>query len=544
MDVVRSNFEVILPQIEAALEKSEFIAIDTEFTGLAANDNQQPSLFDAPCERYTKLKRMVNQFLVCQFGVSAFVKSQEYSNTYEAHTYNFHLYPSSFGQQHDIRFTCQASSLEFLCNHRFDFNKFVYEGISYLNGNQRAELQELCLKNHVKIASSLNKVIEQDFLCPNCDKIEEWLKENKTNTLILDCHGVFFQFLLYQDIRKKFANLDCEVQPHGKLLVKRESLEKEQQADYDEQIMRIVQSFCGFTRVFELFVKLKKPLVGHNLFTDILFMYEKFNSFLPDDYKIFKRNIHELFPFIIDTKHLAFALNRHEILCESELFKKTNLEELYSELSSHKGLYYVLYTPTIVHSKLCQKYVNSHNIHEAGYDAYISGYVFLRMAHILTAKTSGSTFDGAAEFRQYFDAVKSYGNIVNISRATVPFLNLAGEDPKSIRPRWLHISRRRSLKRLTAGQILKELDRFGSLDVKVLDDQRALVATGHSKVSQRILKALRRHKQLKARNYYPLLDSPNIRTFLWAGGVATAAVTFFGVVAAVCYGKEKLNETS
>ncbi|CAB4014879.1 RNA-directed DNA polymerase from mobile element jockey, partial [Paramuricea clavata] len=132
---VRSNFEDVLPQIEKALQESEFVAIDTEFTGLAVNESQRPSLFDTPCERYMKLKRMVGQFLVCQFGISAFIKSQEYPNTYEARTFNFHLFPSSFGQI-DVRFTCQASSLEFLCNHKFDFNKFVYEGISFLNKNQ------------------------------------------------------------------------------------------------------------------------------------------------------------------------------------------------------------------------------------------------------------------------------------------------------------------------------------------------------------------------------------------------------------------------
>ena len=46
------------------------LAIDAEFTGLAANESQRPSLFDTPCERYQKVKRMVSQFLVCQIGSS------------------------------------------------------------------------------------------------------------------------------------------------------------------------------------------------------------------------------------------------------------------------------------------------------------------------------------------------------------------------------------------------------------------------------------------------------------------------------------------
>lgn len=45
-----------------------FSAIDAEFTGLTLNESQRPSLFDAPCDRYRKLKQVVGHFLVSQFG--------------------------------------------------------------------------------------------------------------------------------------------------------------------------------------------------------------------------------------------------------------------------------------------------------------------------------------------------------------------------------------------------------------------------------------------------------------------------------------------
>ena len=85
---------------------------------------------------------------------------------------------------------------------------------------QRIELEELCLKNHVKIESALNRLvvfldnldldsdagrpistrivflrhrgIEQDFLVPQRNKIEKWLKEknqSSSNTLVLECQG-------------------------------------------------------------------------------------------------------------------------------------------------------------------------------------------------------------------------------------------------------------------------------------------------------------------------------------------------------------------
>ena len=39
------------------------------------------------------------------------------------------------------------------------------------------------------LVSLLHRGIEQDFLLPQRNKIEEWLKENKSKTLVLECQG-------------------------------------------------------------------------------------------------------------------------------------------------------------------------------------------------------------------------------------------------------------------------------------------------------------------------------------------------------------------
>ena len=46
-------------------------------------------------------------------------------------------------------------------------------------------------------------------------------------------------------------------------------------------------------------------LVGHNMFTDLIYFYRCFFGALPDDIREFMRIIHKLFPLIIDTKYLA-----------------------------------------------------------------------------------------------------------------------------------------------------------------------------------------------------------------------------------------------
>ena len=52
--------------------------------------------------------------------------------------------------------------------------------------------------------------------------------------------------------------------------------------------------------------------------------------FCIDDYDNFKRDIHKLFPYIIDTKHIAFALNRHEVSDKDCIFQLDITEIFYT----------------------------------------------------------------------------------------------------------------------------------------------------------------------------------------------------------------------
>lgn len=51
--------------------------------------------------------------------------------------------------------------------------------------------------------------------------------------------------------------------------------------------------------------KKNQVIVGHNLFTDLIFIYKTFIADLPDSIEEFQERIHQLFPQIIDTKYLS-----------------------------------------------------------------------------------------------------------------------------------------------------------------------------------------------------------------------------------------------
>lgn len=68
-----------------------------------------------------------------QIGITAFSFDRD-ENSYGGDSYNFYVYPRSFSLVNK-KFVCQASSLQFLAVHGFDFNKvnifkFVYFNLS------------------------------------------------------------------------------------------------------------------------------------------------------------------------------------------------------------------------------------------------------------------------------------------------------------------------------------------------------------------------------------------------------------------------------
>lgn len=81
-----------------------------------------------------------------------------------------------------------------------------------------------------------------------------------------------------------------------------------------------------------LFTRLKKHrtvLVGHNLFTDLVYFYACFIGKLPDRVEDFEGIMHHLFPIIIDTKYIATHGN------DNSPMSRSSLEELDEALAEY-----------------------------------------------------------------------------------------------------------------------------------------------------------------------------------------------------------------
>ncbi|XP_015760232.1 PREDICTED: poly(A)-specific ribonuclease PARN-like domain-containing protein 1 [Acropora digitifera] len=394
VEVVQNNFEDLFPEIKSLIEKSAFVAFDTEFTGLHTTDASQPSLFDDPDTRYKKLKKTASQFLITQFGLTAFVQSQEDPNKYVAHAFNFFLYPHSFGPI-DCRFLSQASSLEFLCQHNFDFNKFIYQGVPYLSNDQAA----LLFRYHengdldTSFQSQTLRMIDENVLDTCCVNLEEWLLSAQDGDEIeLKPGSCQDQYLFLEEIKRRFTGIRCHVSNQFKVIVTKLPTINGCNATSCKNLItqeqeKVLKAMTGFSRVFQVLVSCKRPLVGHNILTDLMLTYEKFYKPLPESFKDFKLEISKLFPGIYDTKFLAFEIRRNPAITQCNFLDDTNLEKLHAALSSKDAQFFALFAPSIPLDEKCHRY-NEKLAHEAGYDSFLAGFVFLRMAHLLASKSS------------------------------------------------------------------------------------------------------------------------------------------------------------
>ncbi|XP_075815414.1 poly(A)-specific ribonuclease PNLDC1 [Microtus pennsylvanicus] len=519
MDVGADEFEQSLPLLQELVAGADFVGLDIEFTGLRSNLSrpQQISLFDLPSEWYVKTRQSVQQFTICQIGLSVFSSIEGESNKYVAHSCNFFLFPTTFGIL-DSEFSFQASSVQFLNQYGFDYNKFLKNGIPYMNEEQEKKIKHSILRGNWRVRSSLDK----DQIKVVIDKVTQWLDlAEEGDQMTLPGIAGFQAFEVQLVLRQALPNIWTVLKDEG-VIVKKVSQPHRWYLEHDscDQIScwkeQILLSARGFSVFFQMLVKAQKPLVGHNMMMDLLHLHEKFFRPLPESYDQFKQNIHSLFPVLIDTKNVT-----KDIWKELRFPRVSNLSEVYDVLSSNlnptknSG-------PEIIHARQCKKYAETKCPHEAAYDAFLCGSVLLKVAHLLLERVHGTVpvEDDESTFPQYLEVLAPYVNQVNLIRAGVPKINFSGPDYPSIRPPVLILTVRR-WPGVSEHQVYREFQNLCKFDVRRFTRSQFLLLTNKFKDARNVLKEYRSHPTLQVSLYRYWRHSPNIICLLQVCGIVT-----------------------
>ncbi|KAG0362196.1 hypothetical protein BGZ54_008717 [Gamsiella multidivaricata] len=355
MEILKDDFETKLPLLQKAIAECDFVAVDTEMTGLASPANV-PKYQDSLASRYSKISISASNFLVIQLGVCTFTWSEE-AGGYEARPFNFPCFPASsdVNRSGERFFKCQSSSLEFLLSNGFDFNKWIRHGIPYLT---RQEEETYIVRKKEKTAvlatttSTANNIPIDDrnreFITSTVVKIRGWFENSTETTLTISAPNSFFRRLVYQILRSDF-NDELHATPNSQartMTIQRLTDEIRQQ---QEEAKVVKAPMLNLRRVLDTISDARKPLIGHNCFLDLMQITQQFLWDLPLDLDDWKR----------------------AVMLEWNFRYQADASVSDAENDSVDG----------VAAKSATKDTNNEiKYHEAGYDAYITGQAFLRFA--------------------------------------------------------------------------------------------------------------------------------------------------------------------
>lgn len=300
----------------------------------------------------------------------------------------------------------------------------------------------------------------------------------------------------------------------------KERLECESNNNKLEYQENYLKSLNGFSRIFDILTASKKPLIGHNLFLDLLTMYHQFYEDLPGSYKSFKKNLNGLFPNIYDTKFIAFELNR----LKNKDSSSTSLGSLFDRYQDKEN---VFHPPHIIFEpKGIYKSVDEQHPHDAGWDSYMTGFIFLKMTDELIRIQRKHKYLMNITSLEIFSAVDRWKNLVCIARARIPHLNLQGDDPPSKRPPLLFVSSYGN-KRLGAHELNTAFRNYEPLHKIPFNTHSALIAVPNYTSLRRILVDFSSSPEFKVEKYSLFKHHRGFRTCIMAGVFVPVAITIW-----------------
>ena len=315
----------------------------------------------------------------------------------------------------DNELKAHPASLKFLNESNFDFNILIKKGLHFnkLQNKEKIEKtlkeKKILLSNGAMFLSKENesKLIEKIISLANYidngnkDSPQELFFDNKR--IMIFFLGCNFKKLLCCDnfiitkstnkentiivtkkenasLTEKFKNKYNSIK--GFEIAIKEEPNKIYECRYqlgclnksDEKIQELVEDELGFSLFIDYLCKKKIPIIGHNIYYDMMFVYDKLIGDLPDDFYTFKQKVHGYFPKIYDTKYISTALKQKS---KKYNIEKTSLDAVYKTILKDKFDTYVDFFPDAPNGFCLYNDMERDKLHDAGYDSIITGRCFI-----------------------------------------------------------------------------------------------------------------------------------------------------------------------
>ncbi|CCW68291.1 unnamed protein product [Phytomonas sp. Hart1] len=438
MQVIYNTFAATLPYFVKLLKTCDFYAFDEEMTGVALPNTSDLITFST-AESYYFKRMAAKHYNLIQVGLCLFHRTGSTGGVakYTASPFNFVLFPQSmeetggaqFGSNISSDIVLSSSAMAFHRRQEMDFQSWVYQGIGFcdkdqadvlrnhwkrkrseISGSDNAEEKTACddftdeekswVAASIKAAEELKQRADTAWCDATTKNMNGLLKVNQSAEAV-KILGTREVLLENQSSKKVTEHLAKYLKTHlpsvtvtyrrqgkmfaGTLCVFTEDeiqskIAKEKAACHCDELNSL-----GFRLVFEELVNSKKPCVGHNCFTDLLFLLTAFDQILPEDLPSWKARVKELFPTILDTKYIATRVDRFPMgyfpkLYLGGLFENYGMQSQKVEVSLPLG--FQNYDPLTLMTKSHRNLPSrgpANPSHEAGYDALMTGTLLLNL---------------------------------------------------------------------------------------------------------------------------------------------------------------------
>ena len=437
MLVYSENQKEAFKTFKEACDSSQYVSFDCEMTGLNLETKTDGTKYDTQEFRYYKQKEVVSKLDLIQIGFTFYeekikkmekIKENEDKHEekkeifdkkyYLERTFIFYLYKNSKlklinENLFDSELKAHPAALKFLNESNFDFNILIKKGIHFnklLNKDkieQALNEKKILLSNGAMFLSKENEsklidkiIILAEYILNGKNDLEIVFENKRIMIFFLGCN---FKKLLYCD---NFIITKSTKQQNTIVITKKENatLSKDFNDNYnsfdnfklilknnpnkiyecryqlgclnkeEKKIKELVQDELGFSLYIEYLCQKKIPIIGHNIYYDMMFLYDKLIGDLPDDFYSYKQKIHEYFPYIYDTKYISTMLTKKYKKCNIE---KTNLDNVYKTILKNKFDSYIDFFPDAPHGFCLYNDMERDKLHDAGYDSIITGRSFI-----------------------------------------------------------------------------------------------------------------------------------------------------------------------
>jgi poly(A)-specific ribonuclease len=365
MEVNRTSFPHHLLGMIVNISEADFVSFDLEFSGIPSRMPGRPQKRDRATldDRYRETKAGAEKYQILQFGFTC-ATFDHIKNKYVLRPYNVNINPmleEGFHFERDVSF--QSGAVAFLREHGFDMNMPFTKGVSYLSRDEAARARQMAYDriDRTNVIADIQlkdtDVDSLDFVRRAREAITNWKAGNFMGLEITSHTGLknqpaltsisnFEKRLVHQLVRAEFPDVVAMGRAdHIKIIdydaVRESEHARRQKNRVKDQIvgqtgfrwvieamgngdldsidpMSFAKNVDGISTAADLdhikskfhraLMRLKDRqgvLVGHNMFTDLVYLYHTFIGPLPDTLKEFCALTHELFPRIVDTKYLA-----------------------------------------------------------------------------------------------------------------------------------------------------------------------------------------------------------------------------------------------